>query len=625
MFYLFSLNIFLSSFLIFLIQPIFTKLTLPHLGNTPLIWNCSMIFYQTLLLIGYFYAYLLSRIKFGKLVTVIHWIILMVSLLSIPIELKYYQEIDRFGTPHLWLFSSLLISIGVVFFTLSSNTPLSQSWFALTQSDQRKTYNLYSISNFGNLLALILYPLLSDLLSLPIQQQIFSFLYLCFILSVIPCSYHFIKQLQTPQKICELNQNETSLLRVLRWILLSFIPASLMIGVTSQLTENLSNSAIFWLLPLALYLLSYILAFLPKPPLLKTCTKLVPFITFVTIFVALQGYTLNYFIVSFFLLSFFLVSYVLTANLASLVPSKNQVTLFYLIISFGSILGSIFNSLIAPLQFTVLLEYPLINLVALLIFTNLKPNRISRLISLSIIVVFAFLLYQSFQAPSDTLLQERNFFGINRITKTSDSKRRVLTVANKRLNYEYNLAPLKQLGSLTHSSGKNIQVGAINNHFCQIFAGSFDYFEPNQFITDILNNGYWATGNASCRENYKIYLGDPRMLLTASRDQNYQAIIFDLNSLNSFDHLITLQALKKYKLKLSVTKSFILFVFNPGLDQLKKNLADLAAALNLKAYFKESDNQACYLVMLGKEDDSTAQLSSWQTVKGNPGQAIVDY
>ena len=613
MFSLFAFNIFLSSFLIFLIQPIFTQLLLPHLGNTPLVWNCSMIFYQTLLLLGYLYAFALSKLSNNRLKICLHLSILLLSLLFIPVDLKFYEDIDRFVFPHLWLFSSLLASICLIFFILSANAPLNQEWFAVTSVSKHKVYSLYSISNLGNLIALISYPVFEYFCGLKLQQNIFSLIYLLFFCSVIACGYGVMNYQRKVKEIAEESSKRISSTEIFRWLILSFIPSSLMIGVTNQLTENLVNSAIFWLLPLVIYLLSYILAFLPSPPFLKHCRIWTPFLALITIAVGTSDIQLGNISYALDLVCFFLTSYVLTAELSASAPDKKNLTFFYLIISFGSILGSLFNSIIAPLIFTSLIEYPLVLLLTIYVIVKLPSSRPSFALKISPLIgllIFTFFAIVGAFSSNNILLQERNFFGINKIVVNGHSEFTSLFVANKKLSHIYELSELAPLNQLVKDSSTIAQIGAINHQFCSLFKGKFDYFEPNEFIKDAIKQGFVFADNKKCNKKYEIYLGDPRILLSSAAKQKYQAIIFDLNSLGNSIHLLDPDAIKLYKQKLTDKNSFMLFISSD--HQLKDSLVQLAKTIDMQSYNIQIDSNVFYLVMINSNHGSLFDQSKWE-------------
>jgi len=620
MFSLFAINIFLSSFLIFLIQPIFTKLLLPHLGNTPLVWNCSMIFYQILLLLGYLYAFLLSRISSFSIKIALHLLILLASLFFIPIDLKYYDLIDRFISPHLWLFSALLASICLIFFVLSSNAPLNQEWFARTSSNKQKIYSLYSISNLGNLIALISYPIFEYYCDTELQQNIFSLIYLIFFSSIIACACVAVKKRHKLKTLTEINKKITRN-EIVQWLILSIIPSSLMIGVTNQLTENLVNSAIFWLLPLALYLLSYILAFLPKPPALKLLSSITPYFALATMGIAVSNIPANSIVYALDLTCFFLISYVLTARLASITPEKINLTFFYLVISFGSILGSLFNSIIAPEIFASFIEYPLVILLSiplmLMIPLNSHANFQKKLLPLIGLIIFAFFTIKRISSEENIVMQKRNFFGINRITKDNISGLSSLRVANKQLSQNYDLSDFIMLGSLLETADKIAQVGSINPQFCQLFKGKFDYFEPNEFVKDAIEDGHLFADQGTCISEYKIFLGDPRLLLKDSPPHKYQAIIFDFNSLNNSADLINPDAINIYKEKLSHHNSFMLFLYSAQDLEINEKLKALSTATGMETYMAHPNGNIIYLVMTDSQFDNLLDRNKWKKLKAS--------
>ncbi len=369
----FTLAIFSSAFLLFLIQPMMSKLVLPHLGGSPAVWQTSIMFYQALLLCGYLYAHLSHRIFGNRGQIRLQLVIVGLSLICLPLTLKTAGNIDPSQEPVMWLLVALLFSVGMPFFLLASNSPMMQHWFAqLPDEAAENPYFLYSASNLGSFIALLGYPfLLEPLLSIPSQMNLWSFGYLLFVLMI---GLNGIRMLRKPELFAEGKQCKVALKhepvtwgRRLHWLLLAFVPSSLMLGVTTYVTTDIAAVPMIWVIPLALYLLSFVLCFRPRMPGYAFCVKeQVAFILAVVIIMGSGLEIVTYFRVLHFV-ALFMVAMVCHGQLVEKRPDASRLTEFYLIMSLGGVLGGIFNALIAPGIFITTFEYPLMLVLACLL------------------------------------------------------------------------------------------------------------------------------------------------------------------------------------------------------------------------------------------------------------------
>lgn len=360
----FGLTLSLSALLLFLVQPLVAKLLLPLLGGAPMVWNTCMVFFQALLLGGYAYAHWLSNRTSLRKQTVIHLSFLVFGLLCLPIALG--QNTDPTGSePFAWLLWTLFKLVGIPFWALSASAPLLQNWFSRSGHVAAKDpYFLYAASNIGSFAALLGYPLLVERFSaLPSQRLGWSagyiLLLLCF-LAVTARIWRWPASKSQPA-VAEDRSVKTSWKQRGMWIVLSLIPSSLMLGVTTYLTTDIASVPLLWTLPLALYLVTFILVFSQRG------ARLVPFaaralpVGAVTLMLLLLG-EIKYpalVILPLHLLIFFIIALALHGRLAAMRPPASQLTEFYLCMSIGGVLGGICNTLIAPLIFHSVWEYPL--------------------------------------------------------------------------------------------------------------------------------------------------------------------------------------------------------------------------------------------------------------------------
>ncbi len=377
---LFAVTIFVSAALLFSVEPMIAKMLLPVLGGTPAVWNTCMVFFQAALLAGYGYALFVSRWPLRQQL-VIQIILLAVALVSLPLGLSssWVNSVPATGNPSMWLLACLTVIVGLPFFIISSNGPLLQKWFSHTSlSTANDPYFLYSASNAGSLLALLAYPaLLEPFFSLHLQSRIWTTGYLLLLGLVGVCALMLWRARTTSAKFDvqeptadEQNEIESlSTKRRVRWLLLAFVPSSLMLGVTNYITTDIASAPLLWIIPLALYLVTLILAFARRKIFSPRLLGLIlPGATLVLLLIHLSESSSGArLIIIFHLFYFFVAALMCHTQLAKDRPGTRHLPQFYFWFSLGGVLGGIFNALIAPLIFNAIIEYPLMMLLACLL------------------------------------------------------------------------------------------------------------------------------------------------------------------------------------------------------------------------------------------------------------------
>jgi len=372
---LFSLTLFLSAGLLFLVEPMIAKLILPLFGGTPAVWNTCMMFFQVMLLVGYGYAHL-SGTKAGlNRQIVLHAGILMAACVVIPISIPRQWGLFVEGSPIALILLMLLGSVGLPFLVLSSTAPLLQQWFARTgHPSAGDPYFLYSASNLGSMLALISYPTwIEPRFRLALQSRSWALGYLIVLVLTLLCAAVTKKYMSicpaegregkgAPAGSCEVADIRLTHSERARWVLLAFVPSSLMLGVTTFLSTDVAAIPLFWIIPLSLYLLSFILVFARIPAAVHSVMVwLMPISIAALIFVNYSDIDIpKWTVFLFHLANFFLYCMVCHGEIARTRPGKERLTEFYLWLSVGGMLGGVFNSLIAPVIFNTVLEYPLV-------------------------------------------------------------------------------------------------------------------------------------------------------------------------------------------------------------------------------------------------------------------------
>jgi len=402
---LYAITLCVSSFLVFLVQPMVGKAILPLYGGTPAIWNSCMLFFQIILLAGYAYAHFsLKKLSLTRQ-PIVHLILLLAAFLILPITIGVDSVPPPEVSPPLFLLYKLFLAAGLPFFLVSSTGPLLQRWFMGTNHPSAKDpYFLYSASNIGSLVALIGYPLLFEPgLSLSDQSSLWSWSYGLLLLLMVICALPLLrqsKQVGSDQKKksppaeekVPLTKNSPTWRIRLYWLFAAFIPSSLMLGATAHITTNVAVLPLFWVLPLAIYLLTFILTFASKPPIPhRWMTRLLPLIVLpLGAMIFLKIPDMEWLAVPCHLFLFFVVSMVCHGELVRTRPPGRHLTGFYLWMATGGMLGGLFNALLAPVIFSRVIEYPLVVALACLLLPAKSKNRKPKWMDFAIPIFLAF-------------------------------------------------------------------------------------------------------------------------------------------------------------------------------------------------------------------------------------------
>ena len=364
----FTATIFVSALLLFVVQPMVAKMVLPRLGGTPAVWNTCLVFFQAVLLAGYAYAHVsTSWLGSGKQ-AVLHLGVLFLPLLVLPIAIESVGLPAAGASPSAWLLGCLLVTVGLPFFVVSTSGPLLQKWFAGTNHPSAKDpFFLYAASNVGSLIALLGYPIFMErMLPLAGQSRVWSYGYGALIAMVFACALNLWLQRRPSGESSVAAAMDSvpaapTFQRRMWWIFAAFVPSSLMLGVTTHITSNLAPVPLLWVLPLSIYLLTFVLVFARKPLISSAVMgKLLPFMVLpLSIITVIELPTLGWVSILAHLSTFFVAAMVCHAQLACSRPNVRHLTEFYLLISIGGVLGGIFNALVSPVVFSSIAEYPI--------------------------------------------------------------------------------------------------------------------------------------------------------------------------------------------------------------------------------------------------------------------------
>ncbi len=366
----FTFAIFVSAALLFAVQPLFAKMVLPQLGGTPAVWSVAMVFFQAMLLLGYAYAHLITKLAPGRLSVGIHLAVMIVAVFALPLGIAAGWGRPPEDGQSFWLLGLFAASIGLPFFALSANGPLLQAWFARTGHPQAKDpYFLYAASNIGSFLALLAYPFVIEPFS-RLPQQTFGWtagFYLLIALIAL-CGVFLLRSPNVLPDAASDNAVRPGFRDALTWIALAAVPSALLIAITAHISTDIAAAPFLWVVPLALYLATFVIAFQTRPILPHWAVSAIApaAIILLVVSLALGSADQILFLIAINLAGFFVLALMCHGELARRRPPARYLTAFYLWLSFGGMLGGIFAGLIAQHIFNWVVEYPLLIILAAL-------------------------------------------------------------------------------------------------------------------------------------------------------------------------------------------------------------------------------------------------------------------
>jgi hypothetical protein len=369
---LYVFTVLLSASLVFLVEPMAARLLLPLLGGSPAVWNASLAFFQAALLVGYGYAHLLQRLPSLRAQIGVHLAVLVLAGLVLPLQVtSLLGPPPAEGEPAIWLLGVLTVSLGAPFAALSATAPLVQAWRARTlgEDDAHTAYFLYAASNGGSLVALIAYPaLVEPNLPVHIQTEAWTVGYGLFVAMAAILGVSIWRSDAATARAPHMEAAEPVTWRQrAAWFALAALPSSLMLGVTTYITTDLGSAPFLWVAPLALYLVTFIIAFQDRPALPPQIVLILQVAA-----AALCALYMNFWALGFLeqlaiqLSAFFFTALVCHQTLAARRPAPGRLTEFYLWISVGGVVGGAFNAFVAPLVFNTPVEYPAVLVLACL-------------------------------------------------------------------------------------------------------------------------------------------------------------------------------------------------------------------------------------------------------------------
>ncbi len=379
---LFSFTILLGAALLFLVQPMVAKMVLPRLGGSASVWVTCMLFFQALLLTGYAYADALTRRFRPRAQLVLHLAVLGLAALALPVRLPPGWEGPGTHGPTLWLLALLGRTVGLPFFVMATTGPLLQAWFSRSGHRQASDpYFLYAASNLGSLAGLLAYPFLLEPLlplargGLASQSGLWAAGYGVYAAAVAACGV-LVRNAAAPIPEREPVGPPPPLRARMQWLLLAFVPSSVLLGSTQSMSSEIAPVPLLWVLPLTAYLLSFVLAFRARrriPEAFWQAALVVSASLTVAFVWAANPPSIGSFVLM-HLATVFTAGRVLHGRLAAVRPESAHLTTFYLWIALGGVLGGVVNALVAPKVFDSILEYPLALALACLLAGSRKAR-----------------------------------------------------------------------------------------------------------------------------------------------------------------------------------------------------------------------------------------------------------
>jgi hypothetical protein len=628
----FAVCIFLSAFLLFQVQPIISKTLLPWFGGTQAVWSSAMLFFEVALTGGYAYANWLVKGKKAHKQTIIHLVLLGISVCLViylwiiwpsPITPAAGLKPVASTAPLLYILFLLTISVGLPFFVLSTNSPLMQAWFS-RKNPGRSPYWLYALSNIGSLLALILYPVVVEpLLTIQRQGWIWAGGYLLFVLIAAYNAIQLRNTLGAPAQVetapVPTDTQKPAARSQTLWIVLSATASLMFLAVTNEVTQEVAVIPFLWVLPLGIYLLSFVLAFSSRRWYHRRIFTLLFLIAVVSLIYIILNPSTNYFLQIFiynFLL--FTITMICHGELYALRPQPAHLTRFYLLVSIGGAMGGIIVNLIAPYIFRGFWEFKIGLafvgiMLAVLSFPPVGTRSASiyrKVVGAMAVVVACSVLYLVFFSTSRDLFARRNFYGVVNVLQKgvgSEHQQANFLVHGTTVHGLQYLDPamrtipagyystdsgigLALLSNPHYGSGMRVGLLGLGTGTLAVYAQPGDYYrfyEINPVIVDLANGqgGYFSYIQDSPAD-IDIVLGDARLSLegelTRGGGNDFDILVLDTFSSDSIPaHLVTKEAFAIYLQNLAPDGLIAAHISNKHLD-LKPVLWQLAQFYDLE-------------------------------------------
>lgn len=642
---LYACTIFLSAFLLFQVQPLIAKMILPWFGGSAAVWTACVLFFQLLLLLGYLYAHCIVRYLRPRAQSIVHLSLLAASLLALPAIPNPLWKPSGGEDPTLRIFGLLAATVGLPYLLLSTTGPLVQAWFVRDRKKAASSaYRLYSLSNLGSMLALLSYPaLVEPYLATRTQGYGWSAAYLGFVLLCGILSWRVSSSSSGKAAVSEAPSAAAApgAGLILIWIGLAACASTLLLAVTNHLSQNVAAIPFLWVLPLALYLLSFILCFDGEGWYRREW-----FLRLLAVVLAGMAYALYetsdniplIVTLPLFAVGLFVCCMVCHGELARLKPDPRHLTLFYLMVSIGGAIGGVFVGLVAPNVFPGYFELPLgIVACALLVLLALRRDlfREASLASpgwaLSVAIALGLTFYVGYalkKSEGHNRVAVRNFYGGLKVSDSGSGRQAERTLTHGTINHgEQFLAPDRRRLATTYY-GPNTGIGQairaldpdLPHRIGVIGLGTgtlatygrlgaddrITFYEINPLVIQLARTEF--TFLMDSRAKVDIVLGDARLSLEREPARSFDILAVDAFSSDSIPvHLLTIEAFRLYFRHLKPEGVLAVHISNKYLD-LNPIVQLAATALGKDTKVIDTDD----------DDDSGVFGATWVLVSSDP-------
>ena len=639
---LYAGTIFLSSFLLFLVQPLIARLILPWFGGSAAVWTTCMLFFQALLLAGYAYAHWLAKLSNKRTEAAVHTVLLVVAIATLPIAPSELWKPTGSEEPVTRILLLLGASVGLPYFLLAATSPLLQAWFARARPGENP-YRLFAVSNLASLVALVGYPFVVEpFLGGAAQVSAWSWLFAGF--AVLCAAVAWL----TPKRDIEAEATQTqapSAGAYVMWLALAATGSVLLLAVTNHLTQNVAAVPLLWLAPLTLYLATFIIAFEGKNGYRPQWIW-----SILLVWICAMGWLLVDADFHFdlpvqlgiFLPGLFLGCLFCHGELYRTRPAPSRLTAFYLAVSAGGAIGGLLVAVVAPLVFTGYHELGIglavLALLAAVRFADL--NRVARYASLAVLfAITACAAYEGFRYQQDVLVAHRGFYGVLRVKEygapgDEGHLRRLVHGAimhGEQYLHEKFRTQLTTyyhedsgIGGAIRSVGdRPARVGVIGLGTGTIAAYGrpgdvYRFYDINSHVIRVAQQEF--TYLADSKAKIEVELGDARLVLEREPPQNFDVLAVDAFSSDAIPvHLITQEALGVYLRHVKPDGIVAFHVSNRFLDLIPV-VARLARENNAHAVLVKDDPD--------EEEDHRRSRTDWVLVSRDPAalerEAIVE-
>lgn len=599
----YAATIFVSAFLLFQVQPLIARYILPWFGGSAGVWSVTLLFFQAVLLGGYAYAHLMISRFSPRMQMIVHLSLLGVCLFTLPVIPPESLKPSGDESPEIRILLLLGVSVGLPYFALAATGPLLQAWFARSYSE-RSPYALYALSNVGSMLALLSYPFIVETIwGRTAQATNWSWLFAGFAVLCAVVAVTTFRRTSRPVESRPVAESDhpparPSRRHIVLWAAFAAAGTTLLLAFTNQVCLDVASVPFLWVLPLCLYLLSFIITFAGERWYPRTVMRvlLVPAVIGTISLPLWQAQLPLTWMIAAYLLCLLVCCLVCHGEAFRLRPDARYLTKFYLFISFGGALGGAFVALLAPAVFSLYTEL----LLGLLILCALVIHRLATeadsalrgfrlrwawgLIGVLTLGVLGGMGYTVYHQLDDAILATRNFYGVFRVKETGEEYRIRTLYSGTTMHGQQFLAPeLKDVATTYY--GEHSGVGAVLVSYPRegamkvgivglgvgtlaVYAEAGDtyrFYEINPDVIDLAREHFSYL--EQCRGDCEFVLGDARLKMAEEPPQAYDVLVLDAFSSDAIPvHLLTAEAFDLYLSHLKPGGVICVHISNRHLD-----------------------------------------------------------